>query len=868
MGLLVGAPGAGPPTTLAIHMSQKSLIHEIEARERHGRWFPALAGLMTIALLASTWIGLFAFLGTNAAYGTFTDLEAEYIPDVKNMPLNFPDLSQVSRVYASGGELLAELHDGKVSEPVPIDEVPQMVINAVLAAEDKDFYEHEGVNFGAIAKAALDNILFDQTRGGSTITQQVVKQNFVGDELTIRRKITEAFVSAEVERRYSKDQILEFYLNSVYFGSGAYGIKAAAREFFGRELYQLTISEAATLAVLVRNPSLYNPRRRADTVLDRRDQVIREMYESGWITEAQRAREVRRPLGVIDHTPIKGIADHVVAEVRRQLLDLSRHEFDFLGTTKEERKKAIFGCPADDTTCTGGGGLRIDTTIDLPMQLKANDILQEWLPFPDTESNLALCETLAGKLRLDTEELVRSYAEAHSCAPTGAIASVDNHTGAVLVIASGLPFDENQFDLAVQGRRNPGSSMKPFTLVAALENGITLGTYYNGSSPIDIQCDSPCSSLGNIWRVSNAGGGGGVMTLERATSSSVNTVYAQVIAEIGPEKVVEVAHRMGIESELRPTLSLTLGTSEVSPLEMASAFSNFATNGLHAHTFLVDKITDRRGSVLYQHEVRTEQVGNPAIFAAAREPLTKVPTGAGTAPRANIGVPQGGKTGTHQDYRDAWFVGFTPNYSTAVWVGYEADQIPLTNIKVRGEPISRVFGGTVPAPIWAEFMTALLGEEDPGQFPENPAGTDEFFKTPTTTVPSMVGLTVDEARRLAQEAKVILAIVEVPSVEVAGLVLTQSAEPGAVISQGSAVTIEVSNGQPPVGELPYLLGLSFDQAIAKLQEFTTATRVEIQVQRVDLKVDDNSKKGKVIAMDPQPGTAVGTGVLVTITVGK
>ncbi len=850
-------------------MPKKSLIHEIEARERHGRWFPALAGLMTIALLASTWIGLFAFLGTNAAYGTFTDLEEEYIPDVEAMALSFPDLSQVSRVYASGGEILAELHDGRVSEPVPIDEVPQMVINAFLAAEDKDFYEHEGVNFGAIAKAALDNILFDQTRGGSTITQQVVKQNFVGDELTIRRKINEAFVSAEVERRFTKDQILEFYLNSVYFGSGAYGVKAAAREFFGRELYQLTIAEAATLSVLVRNPSLYNPRRRADTVLDRRDQVIREMYESGWITEAQRAREVRRPLGVIDHTPVKGVADHVVAEVRRQLLDLSRDEFDFLGSTKEERKKSIFGCPADDTTCTGGGGLRIDTTIDLPMQLMANDILQEWLPFPDADTNLELCENIAGKLRLDTEEQIKNYAEAHSCAPTGAIASVDNHTGAVLVMASGLPFDENQFDLAVQGRRNPGSSMKPFTLVAALESGITLGTYYNGSSPIDIPCDSPCSSLGNIWRVSNAGGGGGVMTLNAATSSSVNTVYAQVSAEIGPEKIVETAQRMGIESELRPTLSLTLGTSEVSPLEMASAYSNFATNGLHAHTFLIEKITDRTGSVLHQHEVLREQVGNAAIFAAARDPLTRVPTGAGTAPRANLsGVPQGGKTGTHQDYRDAWFVGFTPNYSTAVWVGYEADQIPLQNLRIKGEPISRVFGGTVPAPIWAQFMTALLGDEDPGEFPESPDGTDEFFKTPTTTVPSLVGLTVDEARKLASEAKVILSIVEVPSVEIAGLVLTQSVEPGVVISQGAAVTLEVSNGEPPVAELPYLIGLAYKDAVAKLDEFSDATRVELQIQRVNVDVEKDDQKGKVVAMNPQPGTSVGSGILVTLSVGK
>lgn len=848
-------------------MAKRSLIHEIEARERRGRWFPAIAGLMTIALLASTWIGLFAFLGTNAAYGTFTDLEDEYIPEVDSMVLTFPDLSQVSRVYAATGELLAELHDGRVSEPIPLSKIPKPVIYAMLAAEDKDFYEHDGVNFRAIASAAIDNIFLDTTRGGSTITQQVVKNNFVGDEVTIRRKITEAFVSAEVERRFSKDQILEFYINSVYFGSGAYGIKAASREFFDKPLAQLSVAEAATLAVLVRNPSVYNPRRNPDLVLKRRDSVVREMFESEWITEEQMEKEVRKPLNVIDHKPFKGIADHVVAEVRRQLLDLDKTEFDFLGTTKEERKKAIFGCPADDDACSGGGGLTIRTSIDLPMQQAANAILAEWLPFPDPEGNLALCATLANQLRLDTDEQVADYAQIHSCAPTGAIATVDNHTGAVIVMASGLPFDQSQFDLAVQGKRNPGSSMKPITLVAALESGITLGSFYSAASPIDIPCDSPCSSLGNIWRVSNAGGGGGVITLNQATSSSVNTVYAQVSAQIGPPKIVEVAHRMGIESELRPTLSLTLGTSEVSPLEMASAFSNFATNGLHAERYLIADISDRSGRSVYSHRIDPRPVGNAAIFAAARDPLTRVPTSAGTAPKANIGIPQGGKTGTHQDYRDAWFVGFTPNYSTAVWVGYEADQIPLRNLSIRGERIDRIFGGTVPAPIWAQFMTVLTEGKDPGVFPEGPDGTESFFVTPTTTVPSMVGLDVGEARKLATQARVLLNVVEIGSLEVAGFVLTQSAAPQSVISQGSPVTIQVSTGLPPIGVLPGVLGRPYEEARAILEQFELDTRVDIQIARQEAPTPDANLRGRVIAMNPPPLTQVGSGIVVTLVVG-
>ncbi|HEY4606825.1 MAG TPA: transglycosylase domain-containing protein, partial [Acidimicrobiia bacterium] len=344
-------------------MARKALIHQIEARERRGRWFGALATLLSISLLLSGWVGLFAFLGANSAYGTFEDVKGDWVPDTRSMELTLPDLSRVSRIYAESGEVLAELHDGRNSEPVPYDDVPETVVHAILAAEDSEFFEHEGIDFSAILSAAIDNLLSDRTRGGSTITQQVVKNAFVGTEVTIRRKVNEAFVSAEVERRFPKERILEHYMNSVYFGAGAYGVKTAAEEFFGKELDQLEIDEAATLAVLVRNPSLYNPRRRPELTLERRDEVIREMEENGWITEAQANTAVDQPLGVIEAPLRRGQADHVVAEVKRHLLN--DPEFAFLGDTPEERKKAVFGCPADDVACEGGGGLQVFTTIDL-----------------------------------------------------------------------------------------------------------------------------------------------------------------------------------------------------------------------------------------------------------------------------------------------------------------------------------------------------------------------------------------------------------------------------------------------------------------------------------------------------------------------
>ncbi len=789
-------------------MPRRSPIHEIETSERRGRWFPAFAGLLVIAVLTSTWVGLFAFMGANAAYGTITDVEQEFIPDIDSMDLSLPNLSRVSRVYASEGELLAELHDGRNSRPVPYDQIPQVMIHAILAAEDKEFFVHEGVDFRAIASAAIDNILLDTTRGGSTITQQVVKQNFVGAEVSIRRKIAEAFVSAEVERRYEKKQILEFYLNSVYFGYGSYGVATASVEYFRKPVRDLTIEEAATLAVLVRNPTLYDPRRRPESVLERRDGVIAEMREAGWITPEEAEAALDTELAVKPHRNQQGKAEHVVAEIKRQLLDLDNHEFDFLGTTKEGRKQAIFGCPADDTSCTGGGGLRIESTIDLEAQNQANAILQTWLPYPDPEANLALCTNLAGELGLDTDEKIQNYAAANSCSPTGAIATVEAATGAVRVMASGIEFSVDQFDLAVQGRRNPGSSFKPFTLMAGLEYGdltghdLTLGSYYDSSSPLIIECPYVCSPRGNEWRVSNAGGGGrGVMSVEDATANSVNTVYAQMAIDIGPEQIVEMAHRMGIESELRPVPSITLGTSEVTPLEMASAYTNFSTNGAHAAPYLVSKITDAGGNVLYEHEVSITQVTDAEKFAAARRPLLRVPINT-TAPRANIGRPQGGKTGTHQDYRDAWFVGFVPQYATAVWVGYEADQIPLRNVTINNEFYSRVFGGSVPGPIWADFMSWYLQDIPPEDFPTPGGDTSQYFKTPTTEVPSVVGLSEAAAREELRKAKLGAAVVQVPSLSPAGQVLAQSPWSGLDGATGHGRRRRSLDGDPADGNDP------------------------------------------------------------------
>ncbi len=849
-------------------MSRRALIHEAEARERSGRWFPATAGLIVIALLASTWVGLFLFMGSTAAYGTFSDLEEEFIPSADNMELGFPDFSRVSRVVSSDGTQLAELHDGRITEPARIADIPELVIHAVLAAEDGDFYEHDGIDFKAIASAALDNLLYDGTRGGSTITQQLTKNLFVGDDITIQRKIAEAVVAAELERRFEKDEILEFYLNSVFFGSNAYGVVAAANEYFGKSLGEVQVHEAATMAVVIRNPTLYNPRQRPQLVRDRRDTVIREMLKREWITETQAEFALSRPLVVQEKRIFRGPADHVVAEVKRQILDITNDEFDFLGTTADERKVAIFGCAAEARDCFGGGGLYIETTLDLSKQLAANDILATWFPLLEYDANFEACKAIFPQ---DDPAFLAVYAETESCVPTGAIASVDNDTGAILVMASGLPFEEEQFDLAIQGRRNPGSAMKPIALAAALEAGFSLRSYWPGGPTVVLECEFVCSADGTKqWTVRNAGGGGGSVTLEQATYRSINTAYAALSLAVGPENVLDMARRMGITSpDVTAVPSIVLGTGAISPLEMASSYSNFATNGLYAPPYLISRIINNRGEVLYEKQVEQTQVATPEVFAAARGPLLLVPTSQGTAPRADIGVAAaGGKTGTHQNYTDAFYVGFTPEFSTAVWTGYPTAQVSLENVTINGQFYRRVFGGSVPAPIWAEFMRIMTEGREIGEFPAvDPALLERFNEVPTVTVPSVIGLTREAAFALVRSRGLFPWEVPVPSLEPAGIVLGQSMFPGAEVEAGSTLYMNISTGEIPQAALPNVLGMTYDQAIEVFHQFVRDTGVSLSLAQANTPVPPG-QAGRVESTDPPPGSPVSYGDLVTIYIGS
>jgi penicillin-binding protein 1A len=827
-------------------------IRSIERAERHRRRLPAFIGLGIVVVIGATWLGLFGFLSANTAYGTVDDLEEALICDTTEIDLEFPNLSALSTVYTEDAVKLGQLSE-RNSLPVALDEMPDLVVAALLSAEDKSFYDHEGIDFSAIGRAVLGRVTRNPSGGGSTITQQVVKQNFLSSDQTIERKICEAVVAAEVERLYTKDQILEFYANSVFFGSNAYGIQAASLEYFGKELDELSISEAAMLPVPIRNPTFYHPRQNGQNAFSARNRTIDRMALNGYILPSEAADAKAEPLGVIEQERFESGSQQVMLAVGRQLLQ--DPQFDMLGETKEERKRAIFGCPAAVTDCDGGGGLIIDLTLNDDLQQEASRILHAWF-------------------------------RSGGAGPTGAIATVDNTSGAIRVLASGVEFGtdteagQRPYDLAGEGRRQTGSAFKPFTLAAALESGdrvgnpVTLGSYWDDSSPAQIECATPCPPDGTFWTVSNAGGSSGkaLRTLESATYNSINTVYARLVNAIGPEAVVEMAQRLGITSELLPYLSITLGAQGASPLDMAAAYSTLANFGTRVEPYLIERITNRDGNVLYEHRSVPRSVLAPQIAAAVVGAMEQVVSN-GTATRADIGRPQAGKTGTATDYKDVWFVGFIPQLTTSVWVGYPDAQIPLEDFTVwndlegNEQHYRRAFGGTLPAPIWKQFMeyaTATMSLQD---FPDDPPGTDVYRQTPFALMPPLAASTgeaIDAIYAVGLEG----VIVEVPSTLPAGTLIGTNPLPGTPIRQGTPVVIEVSNGVTPEFPMIDLRGLTPAQVSLRMAEFNHESNLDVSWSFAEIATTNPAQHGTVVGSNPPAGTPIGKSQAITVQIGK
>jgi penicillin-binding protein 1A len=559
-------------------------------------------------------------------------------------------LSQNSFVYTADGRRIGVIPSVRNRRRIGLAQMSRWVPRATVAIEDRRFYRHGALDYLGIARAALkdaETLSFDQ--GGSTITQQLVRTLYLGRTRTVSRKLEEACLAIRLERNWTKRRILTAYLNDVYYGSHAFGVEAAAETFFSVHASDLDVQQAALLAGLPRAPSTFDPLQRPGLALQRRNQVLAAMRATRVISRRAYRRAVRSPLGLrpgrLYRAKLSPAFSYVLDELDTEL----------------------------GPDVLGQGGLRIRTTIDSHVQHDAIAALESVL-----------------KQRAD---------------PAGALVAIDPGTGAVRAMVSYLPSGEHlQFNLAAQARRQAGSAFKPFVLATALEQGLSPYSYWNGPPELVIP-DPRCFTNGKPWDVHNyADESAGTMNLLDAIAYSVNTIFAQVSVKVGPANVVALAHRLGITSPLQPVCSITLGTQGVSPLEMADAYATLASRGVHHAPEAIQRV-----SVLSSHQLlqSLRWNGQRVLPQPIADEVTYALEGVvqhGTGTAASFGRPAAGKTGTAENYQDAWFCGYVPQLATCVWVGYPHREQALLNV----EGVPAVFGGSLPAEIWRGFMSAAL----------------------------------------------------------------------------------------------------------------------------------------------------------------
>jgi len=638
------------------------------------------------------------------------------------LPDRDPELTQTTFVCASNvttdcnaGNSIAQLSGGVDRVSVSYEEIPPVVVLAVISTEDRDYFRHAGVDPTGVTRALVSDLRNDDLKqGGSTITQQYVKNAYLSNERTWERKIREAVLAVKLERELPKQEILERYLNIIYFGRGAYGIEAAARTYFDKRAVDLGLPEAAYLAGIIRSPEsadanrdpsdpLFDQQRRVATI--RREAVLDAMVQEGYITQAD-----------YEATDAMGW-DYVVP--RRQTDSYGRIARPDLGT--EYFVDYVKRWLVDSGNFTDGevfgGGLRIYTTLDFDKQEAAVEAVSSTLNREDD--------------------------------PQAALVSLDDR-GRIVAMVGGTDFATSKVNLAT-GRlgggsgRGPGSSFKPIVLAEALKQGVPLETTYDAPAKKTFEG----ADNGNDWVVANyADASQGRLNLIDATRVSSNTAYAQLMMDVGPAPVAAMAERMGITTDVPDYNSIVLGTTEVSVLDMASVYSTFANGGEHTEPLAVNRVTDAKGRVLWEASGERERVMDEEVADSVSWVLRKVVTD-GTGKAAAIDQPVAGKTGTTDDYRDAWFAGYTCKLTTAVWVGYGGTETRyMTN--VHG---IKVAGGTFPSRIFAKYMRQATNGlescefERPASIPANLDRTSGTTPRPTGTSPptSAASTTTTEA---------------------------------------------------------------------------------------------------------------------------
>ena len=557
---------------------------------------------------------------------------------------------QGTKLYDDNDELITELHvERRIF--VPLAHIPQSLRDAVIATEDKRFYYHWGIDPIGIARAVIQNYRRGRiVEGGSTITQQLTKLLFLTPDKSLERKLKEAILALELERRYPKDRILEMYLNQIYFGHGAYGVEAAARTYFGKSVSELSVRESALLAGLPRAPSSYSPFEHADIARRRRDTVLRRLVEYGSITDEDSKRLARSDLGLIPPERRRNTGQYFLEYVQQAL-------------------EAKYGADM-----VFKGGLHVYTTLNPTVQLMAEQAVRDGL------------KALEGRIGKGT-----GTATDH---PEGALVSIEPQTGYVRAMVGGYDFFRSEFNRAVQARRQPGSAFKPLVYIAALEAGLTPATRIE-----DAPVAYAVGPNGQAWKPENYDRRfRGPTTLQQAIEESVNVVTIKVQEQIGLRQTIDVARRFGIASPLQANLSLALGTSDLTLLELTSAYAALANQGVLVPPTAIRYVTDPQGKLLEEHVPDGTAAVSPEMAYVVTHMLRGVvDRGTGQAAKA-LGRPVAAKTGTTNDYSNAWFIGFTPRLATGVWVGYDRP-------RSLGKDET---GSRVAVPIWVTFMGKAL----------------------------------------------------------------------------------------------------------------------------------------------------------------
>ncbi len=744
-------------------------------------------------------------------------------------------------VYAANGHsVLAILRGDQARIIVPSNRISDWVKHAIVATEDRRFYEHRGVDVRGMARALWADVTHHGTvQGGSTITQQFVKNAYLTSKQTIARKLVEAALAWQLEQQWSKDKILTAYLNTVYFGNGAYGVQQASKIYFHHGAAQMKPAEAALLAGIPEDPSAWDPVAHPKAAKDRRNFVLQQLYQQGYLTKSQYVNSLVYPMpdpAKVTLPATQGVAAPYFANyVKDQLVQQ-------YGTRRAY-----------------GGGLKVTTTLDMRLQKAAQEAITETLPTFTSNDG-----------------------------PTAALVALDAQNGSILAMVGGPNYHKNQFNLATQGERQPGSAFKPFVLATALRENISPSSVLTSQKQVTINAG------GRQWQVNNYEGEAlGPIDLSKAIAYSDNSVFSQLTAIVGPQQVAKTAHDLGITSKLQGYFAIGLGAEPATPLEMARAYQSFADGGARidgsifgnepraVESVVVDGKTEENAPVP-RHELTANQ-------AATINQLLQGVVQSGTGTAAQLpGREVAGKTGTTENFGDAWFVGYTPQIVAAVWVGYPHKLIPMTT-EFHGGPVA---GGTYPALIWKAFMEkALQSEGDPpADFPapEVPYAAPvtvvnrngllerdngvckntyvmEFYggEGPTRSatckpneveIPDVVGQPLAQAKARLEGQPLTATLVYKPAHtgQRLDVVVGQFPKRGTA-SAYDKITLVLAKSLH--GVVPKVVGLPLAKARAKLAGLHLAVRVV------------GGTAGRVVGQSVRPDTAAAPGLPITLTVG-